>query len=160
MEKIKLLHRHWGYPVCDNPEALQKNIDVIFQNIPRKIVQFTGIGTSGAMLLAALSARMPNAAEFIGAKAPFVLLRKPADDTAQGRRYIEFNKWPIIVVDDHICDGGTMKKIAKELKALDVIDQVVGVIAMSYNVDYSDHYFNKHTALLPEIFPSIKFWIH
>lgn len=165
METIKLLNNDWGYPVCDNPEGLQRNIDSVYSFMPSiqqmlssALIHFTGIGTSGAMLLAALSARLDVQRPSIHPH--FVLLRKPSDDTAQGRTYVSFNQFPIIIVDDHICDGGTMKKIAAQLHELGVLHQVKGVIANSWSVDYNHLYLNRHCALLPELFPSIKFWIY
>lgn len=159
MKTIKLLEYDWSYPVCQHPMQLRLNIENLLAHIrgncsDLKPTQIVAIGTSGAMLLGAAAALFYNSKRYT-----YVLLRKQNDDTAQGRNYVDLNSNQIIIIDDHITDGRTMRKIAAQLKELGVLKQVVGVVARCWGGDNPD-YFNKITTTLTESFPSIKFWIH
>lgn len=158
MERIKLLSQDWAYPVCQHPTQLQININYITTHFQRSngfgSVQFVSIGTSGAMLLGALSARI-----FHGSQFRFILLRKGNDDTSQGRYHVDFNDTPIVIIDDHIHNGFTMKKISDQLTDKKVVDQVIGVIARCWD-ENDPEYVSKNQDAIVGNFPKVKFWIY
>jgi orotate phosphoribosyltransferase-like protein len=166
MEKMKVLVHEWSYPVCSQPFHLKFNIEAALNEVcirsmgnNYKKVQFIGIGTSGALLLGALAGRITWENYF-----DFILLRKPEDTTSQGKSdsYTTLNKnYPIIIIDDHICEGDTIREVSDQLQAQDCLDNVIGVIArtwMESNPEYSK--LSQHEKLLPELFPKIKFWLY
>lgn len=157
MEKIKVLHHDWGYPVCQNPKELQLNLvrchNKLIQIMRNSSNQFVGTGSSGAMLLGAMS-------YLIGEPSKFILLRKPEDSTSQGQYFEDLDKEvPIIILDDHIMKGRTMENLALEISRQHCILNVVGVIAQSWDND-NPEYVAKHEKLLADYFPSIKFWMY
>lgn len=160
MEKIKVLHHDWGYPVCQNPNQLHTNLVNANNWVQHKMGynprQFVSLGTSGAMLLGALS--FAYGIDIV--RQEYILFRKPEDTTAEGKYYQTLNpKLPIIIIDDHITSGSTIWKIALEIARQSLIDNVIGVIAQSWDNDNLE-YVAKHEKLLADYFPCIKFWLY
>lgn len=160
MERIKLLTKDWGYPVIQHPYELRVNIVDLVVYLETyhsdKQLQFIGTGASSAMLLGALSVFLDNHIVFYKC----ILLRKDNDDTAQGKHYQEVSlKQPIIIIDDHITYGNTMRDITSKLSNLGVLHNVIGVVAMGWDNDNPEYVIPTHK-LLEELYPNIQFWIH
>lgn len=161
MEKIKVLRHDWGYPVCQNPRQLYGNIRAaqiqVYNMLGQRERQFVGLGSSGAMLLGAMSfASVPNP----GPDEKFILFRKPEDTTNEGKHYQDLHKSnAIIIIDDHITSGSTIWKICVQIAIQGCTQNVVGVIAKSWDND-NPEYVAKHEKLLADYFPSIKFWMY
>jgi hypothetical protein len=155
MEIFKKL-KDWEYPVISKPDILRDNINIIKDFMYNEkyfgpYIRFVSIGSSGAMLLGAL-ATSDNARAYF---AEYTLLRKSKDE----RQIADFRKpYPIIIIDDHMTSGRTVEEIAKQLEERNVIQRVVGFIALNWD-DREPVYLAKFSALLPELFPNIMFWL-
>jgi orotate phosphoribosyltransferase-like protein len=165
MERIKLLDNDWGYPVIRFPAEMTMNLvrvkDLLLERYHYDKIHITSIGTSGAMLMGGLATiNALFGKRKINAK--FVQLRRAEDTTAQGKHYVDFDDWdntPIVIIDDHITYGNSMKLMAQLIEEKRVKQNVVGVVAMAWDKDNPEYVEPAHK-LLEELFPNIKFWIH
>lgn len=156
METRKILKVNWGYPVNEHQAEMALNIDSIKNFLwsfmeDENLFQFVGIGASGATLIGAIgNTRL--------LRTNSILLRKKTD-----RKYknwsVRFNDSPIVIIDDHILSGSTLKQIAEQLTEEKVIKQVTMVIARCWEDD-NPVYLEKGKEVMQKLFPNIKVWAH
>jgi orotate phosphoribosyltransferase-like protein len=119
------------YPMGKSPLVLKHNARAIFNIIDsdpefKKRILFAGTGTSGALIAAAFSVLDPKEG-----RSSVLQISKP-DDMSTHRRDLEADwgdteDFDIVVVDDTIASGNTMRHIADKLIKANLIRHVVMV---------------------------------
>jgi hypothetical protein len=150
--RVIKLPDYFGYPVLVRPESLLQNcmyaLDWVNNNLGP--VRFAGMGTSGAMILATLSALD------VENKHGVILLSKTRENTHRnelhGSKYSgDYRFLPIVVVDDQMCTGATMKNIKDRLMSYDseYPNQVKAVLINNGDVE-------RHQEKLRTLFPMLE----
>ena len=112
MRTLNLLINYGTYPIVKKFSIVQRNAEAICEAIAPGPISVVGMGTSGAILISAILQIRPGWFP--------VLLRKPDGEETTHRSYVEgpidWERNPILVVDDLVCSGWTMENIAKVLR--------------------------------------------
>lgn len=134
---------YYDYPVINTPEILQRNAKVIVGMLSRELhlerLNFVGIGTSGAMIMTAISQIAPQHI--------FTILRKEGEHTHRST-FSDFERMiseglPIVIVDDKIASGKTFNIIHSLLKQSGMIERVeVIAVNTASNIDLAGMFSN------------------
>jgi orotate phosphoribosyltransferase-like protein len=132
MENLKVL-RFYGYPVIHSPDTLKWNVQKIAEYLkpryPDNNLQFIGTGTSGAMILTAISLLPEYQA------ATFCLVKKEGEHSHRSSLSPDFShQCPAVVVDDEISTGMTMHRIATSLH--EELRKMVEVVAVNKEYNF------------------------
>lgn len=152
--KIERLQNVRYYPVLKDINGLfhdaNRIVNYLISALPNQSVTLCGTGTSGAILMTAVLLRLRELREGDS----FILLQKPGESTHRDE-FMGNADWGhiknVIVLDDAVSTGHTIKRIAATLKSGgDVHENVVGVIAI-------DAFGELGEPQLLELFPNLQF---
>jgi hypoxanthine-guanine phosphoribosyltransferase len=163
MKLIKGLHFNWEYPVIRYSQPLAENIHTIknflYDQFYSNQFNIVGIGTSSAMLMGALSHHLADTGDALNPH--FTLLRKDNDNTNVGKDFTDIlMDKPIIILDDHITNGGTLKEIHYQLGVRNLNLNVQGVIMREYCGDAAIEHIRIHEVLIKGLFTNCQFWFY
>lgn len=144
-----------SYPIINTPDNINRYANTFHHLSMTQVrtgAQVIGYGNSGAIMLGALIGSRHNPL------LKYIHIPKNIDHSKKQPVVINDH---IIIVDDHICTGKTIKKVHQYLIDNNVpLKYVVGVFAESWVESSGKNYFDKHKEMLVGLFPNINFWIH
>ena len=151
----------WDIPI-KKPQALIDNCRVILEWFPGS--HFIGIGHSGTTILSALACMSILGRNTVN---KFSILKKPEVQSSTVKSLeLTKSKWHdknLVIVDDHIHDGRTLRTIQKVLKhSAEILcddsytERVVGIAALDFHYNYSG--LNREE-LIKSLFPNCKLWL-
>lgn len=142
----KTIPRNFEYPVFVDLTVLRYNAQQIAIALNRiyqgQDIQLVARGTSGLLIAAEVQRNLESAGFFTS----IYFVRKPGENSHGGNSSFRRDA-KLIVVDDHISSGTTMRAIANELRIYDRQDQVDAVVAF---------HSEKFEEMLTDLFPKMR----
>lgn len=149
---IRTIPTDFGYPVFSHLKMLRSNAQQIAMTLNRvyqgQDVQFITRGTSGVLIAAEIQRNL----ESVGFITSIRHVRKPNENHHGGNTPFKSDA-RLIIVDDHISSGYTMREIAKDLESYRVVPGTTRVDQVDAVVAFHSEQFEE---MLTDLFPKMR----
>lgn len=158
----------WMSYINTKPEAVYFNclkiLDELEKVYPKGNIQLVGRGYSGAYLVSAMQMMNTHRAYVTGRKLNIngVIIRKNlvTDTTEFGSSTcMMFTRDPIVLIDDDIYSGRTVKAIHASLEFNMAGGQLINNVECVVMIAHSGVKLDENRYLLKTLFPNLKLWI-
>lgn len=160
METLPILHDWLSY-LNTKPLEIYYNAQKILDQVESRYdsIQVVGRGYSGAQLVSAIQMihrlRLERGDSQMEIKG--ILLRK--DEEKGSSTSVVFNRSPLVIIDDDICTGRTLKAIAHQLGYLRMNSELVNAVEVVIAMENRFGEEELCQQLIVDAFPNCKLWI-